>query len=288
MDDDQEIEQSPDDVFRTACGFELVLGLIAIIVGWAVGPDARDFIPNLDAEGSKEILRGVVYGCLAAIPLLIVIELVQRIPCEAVRELERFSEDGMIKTLLSLSFAELIVISICAGVGEELLFRGWLLPWIAGGSGGITDETTVMEIILAIGASSLIFGLVHPITKLYILLAAVMGVFFGLLLLWTENLIVPIAAHAAYDAAQLMIAKHKDSKPEPKDNPTQKKSLAGSQSPDGSDDLPRRDIPLSDSTHDSSDSPAGEIEISNSERPDATSPSDANPSEPKAGDNQPR
>ena len=45
----------------------------------------------------------------------------------------------------------------------------------------------------------------HPITKLYVVLAALMGVYFGVLMLWSGNLLVPIAAHAAYDAVQLIL-----------------------------------------------------------------------------------
>ena len=44
--------------------------------------------------------------------------------------------------------AELIVISICAGDGEELLFRGWLLHWFADGLVGVATGPTVLGIAL--------------------------------------------------------------------------------------------------------------------------------------------
>ena len=37
-----------------------------------------------------------------------------------------------------------------------------------------------------------------------------MGLYFGALLLWTGNLLIPIAAHAAYDATQLIITGWRD------------------------------------------------------------------------------
>jgi membrane protease YdiL (CAAX protease family) len=152
---------------------------------------------------------GILYGCLAAIPVLIAIEIIRRIPCEPVRELERLSDDGMFRTLLSLKPLELILISICAGVGEELLFRGWLLFWLAGldASG---PAPTMFEYGAALAASSVAFGLVHPITKLYVVLATLMGLYFGLLVLLTGNLLIPIAAHATYDAVQLIITGYRE------------------------------------------------------------------------------
>jgi membrane protease YdiL (CAAX protease family) len=211
LDDDPDLlaEQSPDDVFVAAVVFELALGLLALILGWTLGPDAREMIPEPVAESVWPVISGLFYGCLAAIPVLIVIEIVRRIPCEPVRALERLSDDGMFQTLLRLSPLELILISICAGVGEELLFRGWMLYWLAGFEPGGAAPST-FEFGAALVASSIAFGLVHPITKLYVFLAAMMGLYFGALLLWTGNLLIPIAAHAAYDAAQLIITGWRD------------------------------------------------------------------------------
>ncbi|WP_146396362.1 CPBP family intramembrane glutamic endopeptidase [Planctomycetes bacterium CA13] len=206
QDEEESLEQTADDLFLTAVLFESALGLLALLLGWLLGPDTRAMVPEPDAAGAGAVASGLAYGCAAAIPIVILIELVRRIPWEPVRELERLSKDGVIQTLLSLSGAELIVISLCAGVGEELLFRGWLLPWLATG-GEVATEVTQVEWAFALVASSIAFGLVHPFTKLYFFLAALMGLYFGVLLLWTDNLLIPIAAHATYDAAQLLMTK---------------------------------------------------------------------------------
>jgi membrane protease YdiL (CAAX protease family) len=72
-----------------------------------------------------------------------------------------------------------------AAVGEELFFRGLLLPWI-----GLVP-------------SSLLFGLLHVSSReswlYYGLTAAVIGAGFGLLFLWTGSLVAPMIAHAAYN-----------------------------------------------------------------------------------------
>ena len=207
MDESEPTEQSADQVFLSAALFECALAALAIFLGWALGPSARAMVPEFNPDEIWPLVRGILYGCLAAIPILIAIEGIRRIPWEPIRALERLTEDGMIKALLQLRPSELIVISLCAGIGEELLFRGWLMYWLAEGAGA--EAGTLAEPI-ALGAalvvSSIIFGLFHPITKLYVVLAALMGLYFGGLVLYTGNLLVPIAAHATYDAVQLLTA----------------------------------------------------------------------------------
>lgn len=207
------IEYTPDDLFRTAIIFESSLGLLALALGWMLGPDARTYVPEPTLEQLQPILLSLLYGALAALPILGVVEVVRRLPFEAVRRLERLSDDGMLALLLKLRPSELILISLCAGVGEELLFRGWMLHWLAGNSDGASH----LELGVGLVASSVAFGMVHPITKLYIFLAAIMGLYFGVLLLVTGNLLVPIAAHAVYDAAQLLLTAREKRREEEKD-----------------------------------------------------------------------
>lgn len=204
MDDEtQPNEHSHDEVFLTAVLFESALAILAIFLGWSIGPSARQMIPEISPTAWWPIASGLLYGCLAAIPLLIFVEIIRRIPWEPIRQLERLADDGMFKVLLELRPSELIVISICAGVGEELLFRGWLMYWIMQGADILIPAEVVLVVALLL--SSIIFGLFHPITPLYVVLASLMGMYFGLLVLYTGNLLVPIAAHAAYDAVQLIM-----------------------------------------------------------------------------------
>jgi membrane protease YdiL (CAAX protease family) len=57
-------------------------------------------------------------------------------------------------------------------------------------------------------ASAVAFGLMHPVTPTYIVLATLIGIYLGGLVIWTGNLLVAIAAHAVYDAVHLLIARH--------------------------------------------------------------------------------
>jgi hypothetical protein len=80
----------------------------------------------------------------------------------------------------------LLLVSLAAGLGEELLFRGALLP------------------LLGLWGSSLVFGLCHAVSPAYFALAAVMGLILGWLAQQTGGLFVPIAGHAVYDAVALL------------------------------------------------------------------------------------
>lgn len=215
MDESEPTEQTPDEVFLTAVLFEVALGAGALMLGWALGPSARALVPELISTNVWPILGGIFYGCLAAIPVLLAVELIRRIPWEPIRELERLADDGMIKALLQLRPTELIVISICAGIGEELLFRGWLMQWLVEGAAATPGTSAPVALGVALVVSSIIFGLFHPITRLYVVLATLMGLYFGGLLIYTGNLLVPISAHATYDAVQLiMTARQQRSKEE--------------------------------------------------------------------------
>ena len=208
MDQTEQQEQSPDEVFLTAVLFESALAVLALFLGWLMGPSARNLVPELSSEQLWPVFSGLGLGLVAAVPILVAVELIRRVPWEPILELERLTEDGMIQSLLKLRPGELIVISLCAGIGEELLFRGWLMYWLADGMALASPETDRMGILMvALVVSSIVFGFFHPITRLYVFLATLMGLYFGALVIWSGNLLVPITAHAAYDAAQLMIAR---------------------------------------------------------------------------------
>lgn len=237
-DETEEDAQSPDEVLFTAIGVEAGLGVLAIILGVWIGPNARDLIPPSTWAGLPAILGGIGLGIAATIPLLFFIGVVRRIDHPAVRELEVLGEHPMLRTMLQLRPSELLAISLCAGVGEELLFRGWLMPLLAGTDGSLanvdvesplrwyatggwlgstTDGVTATwsgwsawfatidgpRLLIAWVVSSIAFGMFHPISKLYIVLTGVMGLYFGLLVIVTGNLLIPITAHALYDAIQL-------------------------------------------------------------------------------------
>jgi membrane protease YdiL (CAAX protease family) len=89
-----------------------------------------------------------------------------------------------------LSLREIVILALASSIGEELLFRGALMPW------------------LGVWVQAIIFALLHvgrPGRRFlpWTLSAAVLGVAFGWLAIWTGNLGGPIAAHFAINFLNL-------------------------------------------------------------------------------------
>lgn len=196
-------DAQPDSVFVTAITVELGMGFIALLLGWLFSVDVRQWIPALNAENSWLILSSLLWGSLAALPMLAAVELIERIDWAPFRELRELDQLPVVAALLRLSPAELIAISIAAGVGEELLIRGWLMGWLIGS----LDTATPLAIGIGLVASSVAFGLMHPVTPTYIVLATLIGMYLGAMVIVSGNLLIPIVAHAVYDAAHLLLAR---------------------------------------------------------------------------------
>ena len=234
LDEEPELDdQAPDELlFVWACGFELSIGLIGLLVAWVVHMDARAYLPSLEQLDWWATGWQVFIGAVASVPMLIVITLLMKLDHEPIQAIKRLSDDPTMKSLLSLSYPELLVLSLCAGIGEELAFRGCLLPWMTAiedpnativnpyDVGDPFSDAIPIVLVSAVVFSSILFGLLHPITKLYVVVAAIMGVYFAVLMILTNSLIVPIVAHAAYDAAQFIIAKREMAAEEGAPEPT--------------------------------------------------------------------
>ncbi len=199
-----EPELPSDSVFRTAITIELGLGFVAVFLGWITGVDVRQWLPEFRMDTLLPITKAIGWGTIAALPMLAVVEIIERIDWQPFRELRALDQMPVVSSLLSLGPAELITISLAAGVGEELLVRGWLMGWLI----GPLDQASWMTIAAGVVASAVAFGLMHPVTPTYIVLATLIGVYLGGLVIWSGNLLVAIAAHAVYDAVHLLIARH--------------------------------------------------------------------------------
>jgi membrane protease YdiL (CAAX protease family) len=92
------------------------------------------------------------------------------------------------------SIMQLTLISVCAGISEEALFRGAI-------QGSLADH---VGLGVALIMASLLFGAFHLITWTYAIIAAFIGAYLGLLWIWTGNLLAPIVRHAVYDIAALV------------------------------------------------------------------------------------
>lgn len=95
------------------------------------------------------------------------------------------------RLLGSLSTFQIGIVALTSGIGEELLFRGWLF-----------HET-------GLWISSILFGLIHvPPNRKWLywpFFAAAMGVLLGWLYAWTGSLLYPVLLHAGINFLNLQL-----------------------------------------------------------------------------------
>jgi CAAX protease family protein len=139
--------------------------------------------------------RAVLWGVVATVPLVLLFSLFLRWPVGPLRRIQRFSEEVIRPLLAPCSMIDLLGISVMAGLGEEMLFRGVLQEAFTGW----------FNVWVGVIVASLLFGILHSITLTYAMLAAVMGAYLGWLFLYADhNLLVVIITHALYDFAVLL------------------------------------------------------------------------------------
>jgi len=177
---------SDSKIVRLALLFEGALVVLAILAGWLIK------LPPW--EQVRWRVHCVAIGLIAAVPMLIGLWFVRRIRRGPIGRLNAVVEDFLVPLFARCTIIELALISAVAGLGEELLFRGVLQPVLIGWFG------TAIGLL----AASAVFGLLHSVTPTYAILATLIGVYFGGLVLWTENLLPPIIAHGVYDFAALV------------------------------------------------------------------------------------
>lgn len=172
-----------DDFFKKAIYFEASLILVAMLLGWIAGinPFANIHLTKIS----------VLYGVIGTIPLFLMFLAMERIQGHSVAQIRQFLLRTLGPSLQRYVTLDLFLLAAVAGISEEILFRGVIQVWIEA-SWGLTAGLI---------ASNLIFGLVHSITPLYSVLAALVGIYLG----WAmdyhgeRNLLTPIIIHSLYD-----------------------------------------------------------------------------------------
>lgn len=159
-------------------------GLALLAVGLGCLPGVQPPLPKIHWIG-----RDAVCGVLACLPLLVVFVICVRWPVGPLIRIKEISEEFIREWFSSCTLLQLALISALAGIGEEMLFRGVIQDTLSAWINPLTG------VVLA----SLLFGLMHPITPAYIVLAALMGAFLGWIFLVTENLLPAIITHGLYD-----------------------------------------------------------------------------------------
>ncbi len=142
---------------------------------------------------SQNIVRDVTIGTLGAlIPLLmfclLLSEKANNIPL--VGPLKRIIVHDVKAIFSETNLLDLCFISVCAGLAEELLFRG------------------AIQAKFGIIVASIIFGLMHFITPAYCIIATIMGFYLGFLFRYYDSLLIPIQLHFVYDLGALIYLRY--------------------------------------------------------------------------------
>ncbi len=159
--------------------------VLAAGLGWLVGPSLWA-MTTLDA---RAILSGVLVGLALFVVAAIAVDSPLGRDTQLRRDMDRLA--GLFHEARPI---DLLLISVLAGVGEEALFRGFLLQ----------HGSAWLGVPLGVALTSLLFGLMHAVSLDYIIFATLIGAAMSGLYLWSGNLALPMATHAAYDFAALV------------------------------------------------------------------------------------
>jgi hypothetical protein len=139
--------------------------------------------------------KAVGYGIAATLPLLGLLRWCLRTEWGPMRRLVRLIEEHLTPYVAGASTGGIVLLSLMAGFGEEVLFRGVI-------QAGLIDRLPAW---LAVGIAALLFGVAHWLTMSYAVFATLIGVYLGIVFLVTENLLAPIVTHALYDVVALSV-----------------------------------------------------------------------------------
>jgi len=135
------------------------------------------------------------YGIVATLPLLGLLRWCLHTGWGPVRRLVNLVEEHLTPYLAGASAWGIVLVSLLAGIGEEVMFRGVI-------QAGLADRLPAW---LAVGIAALLFGAAHWLTTSYAVFATLIGIYLGILFLVTGNLLAPAVTHALYDAVALSI-----------------------------------------------------------------------------------
>ncbi len=142
---------------------------------------------------TQNVFRDIVIGTLGAVFPLALFMLLKKKKASDIPSLGSLRSIIIndIRAIFSeAKLPDLCLISVCAGLAEELLFRG------------------VIQVKLGIVGGSIIFGLLHFITPAYCVIATIMGLYLGILFQYYDSLLIPIQLHFIYDLGALIYLRY--------------------------------------------------------------------------------
>lgn len=175
------------------------LGVQAVVLVFAyVGLDASNIDVSWGTGSAASTLSAIAIGLAGAIVSYWIGLRMTLSDTSAGRTLRDLCEK-LQRSFRHLSWWQIGALALAAGVCEELLFRGFLQPWLA------TFSTPLVGLLVA----SVIFGLLHYASVTYFLITTVIGIVLGAVYWWSESLLAVVVWHITYDLIALgVLAKY--------------------------------------------------------------------------------
>lgn len=165
---------------------QLAIVAVGILLIWAFSVQ----IP--DSQVGR--LHAVTIGTLLAVVTFLLFSLIYRFGGRFTEAL--LNDTRRVSGIFNgYSWGHLACVAALAGVGEELLFRGFLQTWLS----------NHFAISVAILIASIIFGLLHYLSHAYFISVTLMSVAFGVAYYITDSLLMVMVWHAVYDFMALIV-----------------------------------------------------------------------------------
>jgi membrane protease YdiL (CAAX protease family) len=165
---------------------EAGLALLAVLLAAAFGVELADEM--------RFSWRAVGLGIVVCLPMLALLLITVHFPVGPLHHMRTLFRDQIAPLFATCRWYDMLWISVLAGVGEELLFRGALQLGLAG----------VLGPAGALLAASAVFGICHWLSAFYAFLAMLIGTYLGAIVMHGGGLTMAMTAHAVYDFVALL------------------------------------------------------------------------------------
>ncbi len=182
-----------------ACAAEAALVPVAFVLAWLFDVSLGDLL-----NPTGRILLSVGVGLLATLPMVLFLAILQRAAWRPLSELRELAQNLVSRLVGNSTPATVLALAIIAGVGEEMLFRGVLQPALGGWLGPWAGVL----------AASVLFGLAHPMSRAYVAVATLGGLYLGALAQLSGEVVSAVVAHSAYDIVALFWLKGNRASPD--------------------------------------------------------------------------
>ena len=191
---------SPPGFALTAAIFEGSLAFLAVALGWLL------------EQPPLETFYFDKYAILLA-PLLVLPPLLLMVLCMShwfrpAADIRRVVDELLTPLFQQCTVAEMAIVSILAGVGEEMLFRGvlqaYFARWASNSQLPLPWHGPAAAQWFAVVVTAVLFGWAHCVNRAYAVLAGVVGLYIGWLWMASNSLLMPIITHSLYDFLALL------------------------------------------------------------------------------------